>query len=206
MTDLNTSEPDAGDADVLVTDGDVMPGNIGATSLQVSSTNESTATPDADERRTGAENRPTVTSKSAAHRARVTNGSKILPTVSGNSVWARLLRDTRDAMVAHLGGEAVVSEPQRLAVRRVAAFEAELIYLEDKFAGLRHSGKEPEREDLILYNTLANGQRRFCESLGWQRVPRDLTPTLQSYLTTHAEPPANASSEATDSVSAEDAT
>ena len=105
MTDLNTSEPDAGDADVLVTDGDVMPGNIGATSLQVSSTNESTATPDADERRTGAENRPTVTSKSAAHRARVTNGSKILPTVSGNSVWARLLRDTRDAMVAHLGGE-----------------------------------------------------------------------------------------------------
>jgi hypothetical protein len=73
------------------------------TSLQVSSTNESTATPDADERQTGAENRPAITSKSAAHRARVTNGSKILPTVSGNSVWARLLRDTRDAMVAHLG-------------------------------------------------------------------------------------------------------
>ena len=174
--------------------------------MQVSSTNESTATPDADERRTGAENRPTVTSKSAAHRARVTNGSKILPTVSGNSVWARLLRDTRDAMVAHLGGDAVVSETQRLAVRRVAAFEAELIYLEDKFAGLRHSGKEPEREDLILYNTLANGQRRFCESLGWQRVPRDLTPTLQSYLTTHVEPPASASSEAVDSISTEDAT
>ena len=185
---------------------DVMPDNIGATSLQVSSTNESAATPDADERQTGAENRPTVTSKSAAHRARVTNGSKILPTVSGNSVWARLLRDTRDAMVAHLGGEAVVSETQRLAVRRVAAFEAELIYLEDKFAGLRHSGNEPEREDLILYNTLANGQRRFCESLGWQRVPRDLTPTLQSYLTTHVEPPASASSEAVDSVSTEDAT
>jgi hypothetical protein len=53
---------------------------------------------------------------------------------------------------------------------------------------------------LDLYARLGNAQRRFCEALGWQRVPRDLTPSLQSYLTTHVEPPASASSEAVDSV------
>src|SRR5262249_16590832 len=95
------------------------------------------------------------------HRSRVSNGSQILPTAHSQSVWARLLRDTRDLMVAHLGGEDMISETQRLAVRRVGSFEAELIFLEDKFAKARHAGSEPDRDDLLLYNTLANGQRRF---------------------------------------------
>ena len=167
----------------VMTDANPISGNTGANSVQDSGSIEGVAVA-ADE---PAVNRRAVAGRSAAQRSRVTNGSKILPTVSGNSVWARLLRDTRDAMVAHLGGEAVVSETQRLAVRRVAAFEAELIFLENKFAGLRHAGKEPDREDLVLYNTLANGQRRFCEGLGWNRVPRDLTPELSTYL--RAQPP-----------------
>ena len=92
------------------------------------------------------------------------------------------MRDVRDALYVHLGGEDHISETQRLVVRRVSTFEAEMIFLEDKFAQIRHAGGEPERDDLILYNTLANGQRRFLEALGWQRMPHDVTPSLRQYL------------------------
>ena len=116
------------------------------------------------------------------------------------------MRDTLDSLVIHLGGEGHVTETQRMACRRIAVLETELVHMEDAIGRLRCEGSSPPPEMLDLYARLGNAQRRFCEALGWQRVPRDLTPTLQSYLTTHAEPPASASSEATDSVSAEDAT
>jgi hypothetical protein len=35
-----------------------------------------------------------------SHRSRVTNGSKLLPSVHPQSVWARLYRDTLDSMTA----------------------------------------------------------------------------------------------------------
>jgi hypothetical protein len=46
---------------------------------------------------------------------------------SSQSVWARLMRDTRDALTAHLGGSDYISETQSLAGRRTSALEAELI-------------------------------------------------------------------------------
>jgi hypothetical protein len=70
--------------------------------------------------------------------------------------------------------------------------------MEDAMGTLRCEGSAPPPEMLDLYARLGNAQRRFCEALGWQRVPRDLTPSLQSYLTTRSEPPASASSEAAD--------
>ena len=115
-------------------------------------------------------------------RSAVTSGARILPNAHSQSVWCRVMRDTRDALYSHLGGEDRLSETQRLVVRRVATFETELIFLEDKFAQIRHAGGEPERDDLNLYNTLANGQRRFLEALGWSRVPVDVTPDLTTYL------------------------
>ena len=115
-------------------------------------------------------------------RSRVTNGSKLLPTVPGSSVWARLLRDNLDAVIVHLGGWDVVSEPQRMAARRVAVFETELVHLEDKIGQERLAGREPDERVLELYTRLANSQRRFCEALGWQRMPKDIVPSLASYL------------------------
>ena len=110
-------------------------------------------------------------------RSRVTNGSKLLPTVPGSSVWARILRDNLDAMIVHLGGEDVVSEPQRMACRRIAVFETELLHLEDKIGQERLAGREPDDRVLELYTRLANSQRRFAEALGWQRMPRDIVPS-----------------------------
>ena len=58
-----------------------------------------------------AENRrPAIQRPSTRHRSRITNRNKLLPSISGTSVWARIVRDTMDAMIVHLGGEDQVSE------------------------------------------------------------------------------------------------
>jgi hypothetical protein len=113
-------------------------------------------------------------------RSRVTNGS-LLPSTDGRSVWARLMRDTLRSLEVHCGGE--LSETQRLAARRVSALEAELIFFEDKFAQARAEGREPDVAQLDLYGRLADRQRRLADSaLGWQRRPRDVTPSPDEYL------------------------
>src|SRR5262249_9162976 len=101
-------------------------GNAGATGMPISGD----GAPEAAARK------PVATRKSQGS-ARLTNGSELLPDVDGRSVWARLLRDTMGAMYRHLGGEDRVSETQRLAIRRVGALEAEMIFLEAKFAKAR---------------------------------------------------------------------
>lgn len=115
-------------------------------------------------------------------RTRLTNGRDLLPTVDGRSIWARIMRDTITSMHNHLGGEENVSEPQRMLSRRVAALEAELIHLEDGFARARSAGGAPDIADLDLYSRMASAQRRHLEAIGLQRVPRDITPTLDEYL------------------------
>lgn len=128
---------------------------------------------------------PTATETLTAHKrkgqARLTNGRDLLPSVDGRSVWARVMRDVM-AMVSHCGGADYISEPRRLQARRVAALEAELIYLEDTIARTRAAGEEPSAGVLELYTRIANGQRRHLECLGLDRVARDVTPDLQTYL------------------------
>jgi len=122
-----------------------------------------------------------LTRRSPTTRSRVSNGSSLLPNCDGRSLWARLMRDTLQNLQAHCGGE--LSETQRLAARRVSTLEAELVYLEDKFAQARAEGCEPDVVDLDLYGRLADRQRRLAEAaLGWRRVARDITPSLSEYL------------------------
>jgi hypothetical protein len=118
----------------------------------------------------------------ARPKTRVRGGKRALPTAHSQSVWARLFRDVQGAVVQHCGGEQHVSETQRLAIRRVAALEAELIYLEDNFACERTAGNVPNPQDLTLYATMANAQRRFCEALGWRPIQRDVTTPLSRLL------------------------
>ena len=111
----------------------------------------------------------------AEARSRITNGRDLLPSVDGQSVWARIMRDTIHAMHAHLGGEDNVSAPQHMLARRVAAMEAELIHLEDHLARTRTKGKAPAPNALDLYSRMAGQQRRILEAIGLDRVPRDVT-------------------------------
>src|SRR5262245_48085387 len=115
-------------------------------------------------------------------RSRITNGTALLPSVDGRSVWARLMRDTYSAVLAHCGGADAVSELEKLAARRIGALEAELIHLEDNFARARSEDRAPDSASIDLYQRIANTQRRLAESLGWQRRQRDVTPTLSEYL------------------------
>ena len=62
------------------------------------------------------------------------------------------MRDTLASMLAHLGGEDRASAAQCMAARRIAALEAELIFLEDSFACARADGGAPDAADLDLYN------------------------------------------------------
>jgi hypothetical protein len=129
----------------------------------------------------------TVHKRKSHGRSRIGNGTELLPFVDGRSVWARFMRDTFNSVVAHCGGEDYASELKRMQARRVAVLEAELIYLESKIAQHRAAGTEPPAATLDLYTRIANGQRRHCEALGFERTQRDVTPSLASIIDGKAE-------------------
>lgn len=116
-------------------------------------------------------------------RSRITRGTKLLPSVHEQSVWARIMRDRLDGVLAHCGGPDFASELKHMAARRIACLEAELVFLEDKLGRIRAEGGEPDAAVLDLYSRLTNTHRRQCEALGWERTARDVTPHLDVYLT-----------------------
>jgi hypothetical protein len=117
-------------------------------------------------------------------RSRIYNGSRrILPTTDGRSLWARIMRDTYSALInVHLGGMDVASETQRLMARRISTLEAELVFLEDKFAAIRAAEGEPDASTLDLYGRLADRQRRLADPLGWHRTARPIGPSLSTII------------------------
>jgi acetylglutamate kinase len=72
-------------------------------------------------------------------------------------------KSTLRSLVTHCGGPDLISETQKLAARRVATLEAELIFLEDKFGLIRQNGDEPSPMDVQLYGQLADRQRRLSD-------------------------------------------
>jgi hypothetical protein len=118
----------------------------------------------------------------STQKSKVGNATTLLPTTDGRSIWARLMRETFKGLLVHCGGADVVSETQRLVARRISTLEAELVFMEDRFAATRAAGGEPDMAKLDLYGRLADRQRRLADPLGWQRMPRDVTPTLDQYL------------------------
>jgi hypothetical protein len=93
-----------------------------------------------------------------------------------------MMRDAYHAVIQHCGGEDAISELERMTARRIGALEAELIFQEDKIAAIRAAGGEPEPATLDLYSRVSNTHRRHCESIGWQRRSRDVTPALNDYV------------------------
>lgn len=121
-------------------------------------------------------NETTLTKPTA--RSRVTNGSHVLPGVDGRSTWARRFRDLMELHIADLGGDEAVSEAERSIVRRASALEVELERLELLFA----TSGAAAAADLDLYQRASNTMRRHLETLGINRRPRDVTPSLSDYV------------------------
>lgn len=111
-------------------------------------------------------------------RSAVTNGSELLPTIDGRSIWARRLRDLIQLHTADLGGDDAVSQAERSLVRRAACLTVELERLELMFA--RRDGAT--HAELEVYQRSANTLRRLLSAVGLQRRPKDITPTLDQYL------------------------
>ncbi len=110
----------------------------------------------------------------------MTNGKSLLAGVDGRSVWARRFRDLIDLHVTDRGGD--MSQAKRSIIRRAAALEVELERLEAKFA----LAGEASAADLDLYQRASNTMRRHLESVGLDRVARDVSP-LSDYLEAKAE-------------------
>jgi hypothetical protein len=106
-------------------------------------------------------------------RSAVTNGKRLFVEGDGNSMWSR--RDLIAAHVVDLGGPELLSEAQASLIRRASAIEVELEDMEGKL-----SMGQPV--DLDLFTRSASHLRRILETLGLERRPKDVTPTVEAYL------------------------
>ena len=68
-----------------------------------------------------------------------------------------------------------MSEAQRSLIRRVATFEIELEKLEGRLS-------QGEEINLDVYSRVSGQLRRILETLGIERVARDITPTLSDIV------------------------
>lgn len=123
---------------------------------------------------------------SAVARSAVTNGSRFLAGVDGRSTWARRARDIVAQLIEDRGGEDRISEAEQLILRRAAVLAVEAERLETQFA---LAGKASEREDLDLYQRISNSMRRLLESVGLDRVARDVTPSVSDWIEQQGDQP-----------------
>jgi hypothetical protein len=106
------------------------------------------------------------TRRSAAHKSRVSNGSKLLPLADGRSTTARRFRDLIEEISADLGGPSILSEGQRQLIRRAAMLSAECERLE----ALAARGECPQFVE--TYGPLGDRLGRLFDRLGLKRIAR----------------------------------
>jgi len=129
----------------------------------------------------GSKRRAALAIRKADARSAVTNGNRLF--VRGGderSPWARRLRDVIALHVADQGGPDAISEAKCSLIRRAGALTVELERLEAKFAT-----STAGENDFGAYVTGTNSLRRVLEAIGLERIARDVTPDLRTYL---AEP------------------
>jgi hypothetical protein len=124
-----------------------------------------------------------VASRPRAHRSAVSNGTKLfcVAGLDGRSQTAMRFRDLVKGMENDLGGSNRLSEGQRQLIRRAATLSIMSESVEADF--IRNLAFDSE-----AYGVLCDRLGRCLQRLGLERVSRDVTPTLQSYLQARAAP------------------
>jgi hypothetical protein len=84
-------------------------------------------------------------------------------------------RLTRE-ITSDLGGEDHVTHAQKELIARAAVMSALMADMESRYL------KKEEALDVEAYCKLVNTQGRVIGSLGLKRVPKDVTPDLETYL------------------------
>jgi len=123
-----------------------------------------------------------------ARKSRITNGRDLLPNIDGRSVIARRYKDIVSAILVDQGGEDRCSESRKQLIRRFAACSVLAEALEAKVV----AGKEI---DIDEHTRLSSTLVRLAQRIGIDRVPRDVTPSLQDYLAARAAQPADDAAE-----------
>jgi hypothetical protein len=113
-----------------------------------------------------------------AGRSRITNGRQLLPNVDGRTLWVRRFKDVRALHLSDLGGEENTSAAEQSLVRRAAALTVVLEMIECRLA---NEGELPPTV-MDTYMRGMNTLRRVLETLGLQRRPRDVTPSVEEYV------------------------
>jgi len=108
-------------------------------------------------------------------RSRVSNGADVLPDVDGRSLIARRYRDISSAIIVDQGGADQCSESRLQLIRRFAAAAVLAEQLESRLAN-------GEQIDIAQHATLSSTLVRLASRIGIDRMPRDVTPTLEQYL------------------------
>jgi hypothetical protein len=120
-----------------------------------------------------------VTKQTRRNNSRITSGRSLLPYGTDmRNVWARRWSDLNRLFAEELGGD-TISQAERSLVRRIATIQVALERLEQKFAESETGGCQT---DLETYVRLSNTLRRIFVTVGIKRVPKDITPDLQTYL------------------------
>jgi hypothetical protein len=123
-------------------------------------------------------------SRAKRPRSAVTSGRQLFVNGDANSAWSRRFHDLVVGHVADLGGADLLSEAQFSLIRRAAAIECELERLD-----ARLSLGDPV--DMDSYARVAGHLRRMFETLGLERKPRDVTPSLDDLLREDLDPREN---------------
>jgi hypothetical protein len=105
----------------------------------------------------------------------------------GRSPWSRRYRDLVALFVDDAGGLESMTELRLALIRRAAALVAECERMENALA-------DGEKVDVDLLARLSSHIRRVAETIGIDRVKRDVTPTIAELVAKHnaakpAEPP-----------------
>ena len=112
--------------------------------------------------------------RSLTNRSRISNGKDLfLEGVDGRSALARRYRDILAQLVSDLGGDP--SEAQSIIARRATTLAVWCEQAEAEAAG----GKPL---NIGEYGTATNTLRRLLADLGRERRMRDITPTIDAYL------------------------
>jgi hypothetical protein len=109
-------------------------------------------------------------------RSKITNSGHI-PGLDNRGTWSRRLRDVIALIAADRGGGDVLSEATLAVIRRASVLIVELEQRELRFA--EHGATDLQLEQ---YSRVAGNLRRMLESIGLDRVPKDITPDLQTYV------------------------
>lgn len=113
------------------------------------------------------------------HRSAVSNRERLFVDRDARGKWARRYADLVAIFADDLGGVDVLSEMKLALVRRAAAITLECERLEGNIA-------KDEEVDLDLLGRLTGHLRRLTETLGLDRVKKDITPTIASLVAEHA--------------------